>query len=71
MKILKDVNDYCETPYTTMNYYTKGESSLYKVAFLVLAILYALVWGLKNIFLAITSPVWLVPYLIWLKVRGE
>lgn len=67
--MIKDVHEYMTTSYHTMDYYCDDKSIFYFVAFAFLAFLYLLFGAACLLVMFITAPVWVGPYLIYLKLK--
>lgn len=68
--MLKRVREYING-YMSMGFYTRDKGLLYTVAFFFIFVCYMVCWSLLCIFLFVTCPIWLGPYLIFRKLKGE
>ena len=68
MDLWNKVHDYWNEPWS-MDIYTRNESLLGKAAFHVLALVYAVSSVIGWLLLWLTSPIWIIPYLIYRTLK--
>lgn len=71
MYLFKKVREYLTDDYTDMDYYTKGESIIFKVAFVFLIICQVISWMILYALIFLTAPIWVVPYALFKKEKRK
>lgn len=66
--MLEKVKDYMfGDGWKTFDYYVGCESIFYRISFAFMCMLCGAIYGIWWIFLFVTSPIWVLPYLIFTK----
>lgn len=68
--MFKEVKSYINGM-LSLSYYLNDESLPYSVAFVFMTFIYMLIKALQWLFLFVTCPVWIGPYLIFRNIRDK